>query len=179
MARASGGKNDAIGSRRKADRVVGRPPTPTPDPRIEAAKTWSETARQAARVAFEEAIARGATREEAIDAGHEAGLRQGLAERGVSPAAVDLTLAASKAFGSSRVVVVPPGRPRSPREERCFDELFSEHGFPDPKPARSPAKPERIDSDDKDKEAAGQALAGELAKAPPRQGTLTFDRRTA
>jgi len=172
-------KNDAIGSRRKPDRVAGRPPTPTPDPRVEAAKEWSTTARQAAREAFEAAISRGATRDEAIDAGHEAGLRRSLEERGCTPAGVSLAVAASKTFGASRVVVVPPGRPRSRREERCFDELFSKHGFPDPKPAKEPAQPTRKDSDSEDKKAAGEALADGLAKAPPRQGTLASGLRTA
>jgi hypothetical protein len=174
-------KTDAIGSRRKPDRTAGRPPTPTPDPRLEAAKAWSTAARQAARDAFEAAISRGATRDEAIDAGHEAGLRRNLEERGASPAAVGLVLSASKIFGASKVVVVPPGKPRSRREERCFDELFSQHGFPDPKPAKSPAQPVRNDSDNEDQKTATEALADGLSKASlaPRQGDLAFDRRTA
>jgi hypothetical protein len=172
-------KNDAIGSRRKPDRTAGRPPAPTPDPRVEAAKGWSTTARQAAREAFEAAISHGATRDEAIDAGHQAGLRRNLEEQGASPAAAGLVLSAAKAFGSAKVVFVPPGPPRSAREERCFDELFSQHGFPDPKPAKEPAQPPRNDSDSEDKKAAGEALADGLAKAPTRQGTLAFERRTA
>lgn len=174
-------KTDAIGSRRKPDRTAGRPPTPTTDPRLEAAKAWSTAARQAARDAFEAAISRGATRDEAIDAGHEAGLRRNLEERGASPAAVGLVLSASKIFGASKVVVVPPNPSRSRREERCFDELFSQHGFPEPKPVKSPAQTMRNDSDSEDKKAAGEALADGLSKAPlaPRQGDLAFDRRTA
>ena len=172
-------KTDAIGLRRKPDRVAGRPSTPTPDPRLEAAKAWSTTARQAARDAFEAAISSGATRDEAIDAGHEAGLRRNLRERGGSPAGGDLVIAASRVFGDSKIVVVPPGPSRSAREERCFDELFSQHGFPEPKPAKSPAQPVRNDSDNEDKEAAGEALTNGLAKAAPRQGNLAFDRRTA
>lgn len=172
-------KTDAIGSRRKPDRVAGRPRTPAPDPRLEEAKAWSTTARQAARDAFEAAISSGATRDVAIDAGHEAGLRRNLEEQGISPAGGSLVLAASRILGASKVVVVPPGPARSAREERCFDELFSEHGFPEPKPSKATAQPVRNDSDNEDQEAAGEALANGLAKAAPRQGNLAFDRRTA
>lgn len=176
------GKNDRIGSRLRGVSSAGRPPTPPPDPRIEAAKAWSSTARTAAREAFEKALAGGATRDEAIDAGHEAGLRRDLEEKRLSRSSVDFVLAASKAFGSAKVAVLPPDRPRSPLEERCFELSFPDQGFPDLPPAR-PAKPTRSTHDDENQKTTGSALAGELAKAPrpPRQGTLDLggERRTA
>lgn len=174
--------NDLTGSRIRADRPAGRPPTPPPDARLEAAKTWSTTARNAAREAFETALAGGSTRDEAIEAGHEAGLRRDLEEKKLSRSSVDFVLAASKAFGSAKVAVLPPDRPRSPVEERCFELSFPDQGFPDLPPAK-PAKPTRSTHDDENQKTTGKALAGELAKAPrpPRQGTLDLggDRRTA
>ena len=180
---ASGPENDAIGLRRKPDPVAGRPPIPpAEDPRIAIAKTWSETARAAARAAFEKAKARGASREEAIEAGHRAGLRRVEKEARLTPAGVEeLELVAhAKSLFGARVVEVLPARRGEPRlEDRCFEMLFPDQGFPEP--AEPATAPRRIERDDEDEEAAPkekprEALAGELARKPRQAGL--FDRET-
>lgn len=68
------------------DRRADRPPTHTPDPRVEAKKWWSQAAKNAAKEAFDTARAGGLTRDEAIQAGYEAGLQCHLEEN--KPASV-------------------------------------------------------------------------------------------
>jgi hypothetical protein len=163
-------KNGPHISRLRADPVPGRPPIPPPDPRVEAAKTWSETARAAARAAFERATTAGASREEAIEAGYLAGLRVQLEEKKLSPAGVDLVADAASLFGARVVAVLPAGRKTTALEERCFEMQFPDQGFP--KPARRPATPpRRRESADEDKKAtpakdSRAALTGELAGRP-------------
>lgn len=177
-------KNDLIGSRRRADRVPGRPPIPPADPRLEAAKDWSTTARSAARDAFSAASSSGANREEAIEAGYRAGLRRQREELELPP--VDLVAHATKLFGARVVEVLPPANNPTALEERCFERLFPDQGFPEP--ASPPATQKRSgDSEDKKtsrEENHRQALADELGKrAPTRQGSLFpsafHDARTA
>jgi len=166
-------KTDLTESRRKADRVPGRPPTPSPDPRVEAAKGWSAPARRAARDAFASASSSGATREEAIEAGYRAGLRRAEEELEASaPPAGELVEAATTLFGARVVGVLPADRDRSALEERCFERLF-----PDlPPPATLPDPPtrsgDRDDEEAKREEASRKALAGKLGKAAPGQGIL-------
>lgn len=165
----------------RADPVAGRPPIPPSDPRIEEAKTWSTTARDAARAAFEATTAEGGSREEAIAAGHRAGLRRQLEEKKLSPPAVELVSHAASLFGARVVGVLPADRDPKALEERCFEMLFPEDF---PKPARRPAAPtRRRASGDKDKEATPAkdcraALAGELARSP-RPAGLERDTRSA
>lgn len=153
-----------------AVRGAGRPPIPPVDPRVEEAKTWSTTARGAAREAFEAATAGGASRDEAIAAGHRAGLRRQLEEKKLSPAAVELTTRAASLFGARVVDVLSARRKPKPVEIRCFERLFPDQGFP--KPAPEPAAPtRRRESGDQDQEATPAkdgraALAGELARSP-------------
>jgi hypothetical protein len=185
---ASGPENDAIGLRRKPDPVAGRPPIPpAEDPRIAIAKTWSETARAAARAAFEKAKAGGASRDEAIEAGHRAGLRRVEKEARLTPAGVEgleLVAHAKSLFGARVVKVLPKPKPLEPGdpprlEDRCFEMLFPDQGFPEP--AEPATAPRRIERDDEDEEAAPkekprEALAGELARKPRQAGL--FDRET-
>jgi len=165
-------------SRLPAVRGAGRPLTPPPDPRLEEAKTWSTTARAAAREAFEAATAGGAGREEATEAGYLAGLRRQLEEKKLSPPAVDLATHAASLFGAKVVGVLPARRKKKPLEERCFEMQFPDRGFPEP--AEEPATPQRRrESGNKDEATPAKdsraALAGELARAS-RQARLDFDR---
>jgi hypothetical protein len=168
-------------SRLRADQVPVRPLIPPPDPRIEEAKTWSETARAAAREAFEAATAGGASREDAIAVGHRAGLRRQLEEKKLSPAGVDLVAHAASLFGARVVGVISARRKTKPLEERCFEMLFPDKGYPEP--AREPATPpRRRESGDKDDEATRPkdpraTLTDELARSP-RQATLDFGRES-
>jgi hypothetical protein len=161
-------------SRLPAVPVGGRPPIPPPDPRVEAAKTWSETARGAAREAFERATTAGGSREEAIEAGYLAGLRVQLEEKKLSPPAADLATYAASLFGARVVGVLPAGRETTALEERCFEMQFPDEGFP--KPARRPATPtRRRESADEDKKAtpakdSRAALTGKLAGRPRAEG---------
>lgn len=179
-----------LGLRRKPDREAGRPPLPPskkpPDPRVEAVRSWSEAAREAARSAFDETLAGGGSREEALELGHLAGMAVHLEEKKLSPAAIELTTRAASLFGARIVGVLPPGDPDA-IEERCFERLFPDKGFPEPKP-ETPAKPprrKRSDDENQKTPTAREALAHELAKAPAgeRQGLLDFGsdsgRRTA
>lgn len=171
-------KNGLQISTKTAVRVVGRPLTPPADQRVETAKTWSTSARHAARAAFDTALAGGASREEAIEAGHAAGLRTNLEEKGLTSSSVDLVTHAASLFGGTVYRVLPADRDRTRLEERCFERLF-----PDPPPpATPPARPQRNrDRDDQDdkaaapKEAARDALAGGLAKKPAGGGQKSFD----
>lgn len=163
-----------------AVRGSGRPPMPPPDPRLEAAKTWSDPARAAAKKAFSKAASSGASRDEAIDAGHRAGLRrQAAEERRLAEAKKTLAGEVEALFGARIVKVLPPARDPTADEERCFERLFPDRGYPEP--ATEPATPERsVDSDDEDQkttppEGPRAALADELARSP-RQATLGFDR---
>jgi hypothetical protein len=145
------------------------------DPRVEAAKSWSESARRAAREAFAKATAAGASRDEAIEAGHEAGLRAHLRGKELSAPAGELVARAAELFGAKVVGVVEPGS-HPPIFDRCF-EMF----FPEPEePAESP-RSATSDDDNKTQEATKprEALAGELAKKPSRQGLIDFNQRTA
>lgn len=173
-------KNGLQISPETAVRVVGRPLTPPADPRVETAKTWSTSARHAARAAFEAALAGGADRETAIDAGHAAGLRTNLEEKGLTSSSVDLVTHAASLFGGTVYRVLPADRDRTRLEERCFERLFPDRGIPPA--ATPPASPTRSrDSGDKDdseadaKEAARGALAGGLAKKPAGGGQKSFD----
>lgn len=167
-------------STEKPVRVVGRPPTPPLDPRVETAKAWSTTARRAAREAFEAAVAGGASREEALEAGHAAGLRRNLEEKGLPSSGVDLVTHAASLFGGTVYRVLPADRDRTRLEERCFERLFPDRD--PPMPAPPPASPARsLSRDDEDdeeaapKEAARRALTGGLAKKPAAsQKTLDF-----
>lgn len=176
---ASARKNEPLGSRIRPDLRSGRPQTPTKktpvDPRVKAVKKWSPAARAAAREAFERATAAGATRDEAIDAGHEAALRLEL-----SPPAAALMDRATSLFGAKVVAVLPAGRKTSETDERCFERLFPDRGFPEP--VNVPASPTRsVESDDEGKATPlpkdpGEALAGEAPKRPPqRQATFGFE----
>jgi hypothetical protein len=175
-------KTDLIGSRGKADRLPGRPPTPSRDPRLEASKEWSTSARHAAREAFAAASSSGATREEAIEAGYRAGLRRVEAEleASASPAG-ELAEAATALFGARVVDVLPAGRDRSALEERCFERLFPDPPPPASVPAPSPRSGERDEEKAKREEASRKALAGKLGKAAPGQGNLfaSLDARSA
>jgi hypothetical protein len=161
-------KNEPLGLRRKADLPSGRPLTPTPlDLRIEAVKTWSESARGAARAAFERATTAGASREEAVEAGYLAGLRVHLDEKELSPPAVDLVAHAASLFGARVVAVLPADRETTALEERCFEMACTSRDSH--KPARRPATPpRRRESADEDKKKTPAkdprpALTGKLA----------------
>jgi hypothetical protein len=142
-------KNGPLGSRRKPDLPPGRPPTPTVDARVEASKTWSPAARAAARKAFTKATSSGASREEAIEAGYRAGLRR---EEKKPPPLPELAAYATSLLGARVVDVISPRRKIDPVEERCFERLFPDKGFPDrpavvavpqtPKSGRSESAPE-------------------------------------
>lgn len=163
-------KTDLIGSRRKPDRIPGRPPIPPADPRIEEAKSWGEPARGAARRAFEAASSSGATREEAIEAGYRAGLGRHREETEPPPA--ELVARATDLFGARVVDVLATDRDRSTLEERCFERLFPDQP---PEPATPPAPPMRSGDREEDRpEIQRKALVGELSKAPThdRQGSL-------
>jgi hypothetical protein len=162
-----------------AVRVVGRPPTPPPDPRVETAKTWSTAARLAAKSAFEAALAGGASREEAIEAGHAAGLRGNLEEKGLEPSGIDLVTRAASIFGGTVYRVLPADRDRTRLEDRCFERLFPDRGIPMPAEPASPTRSRDRDDEDSEeaaaKEAARRALAGGLARKPAGgQKTLDF-----
>jgi hypothetical protein len=115
-------------------------------------------------------MAAGKSREEAIDAGHAAGLRV-VEDREIPPEARSLVDKASALFGARVVGIVEPGT-YPPIYDRCF-EMF----FPEPK---GPAiAPRREKSEDQETSQPRQALAGELAKAaPPRQAALDFEGRS-
>ena len=166
-------KTDLTGSRRRADRVPGRPPTPPADARIEAAKEWSSTARSAARDAFAAASSSGAGREEAIEAGYRAGRRRHREE--LDPPASELVALAENLFGARVVAVLPPAKDPTALEERCFERLFPDQGFPET--ATPPDSCTRSgDSEDKKaerEETHRKALTDELGKrAAARQGSL-------
>ena len=158
----------------RADPGRGRPLTPPADPRVEAAKTWSETARGAARAAFERATTAGASREEAIEAGYLAGLRVQLEEKKLAPPAAELAIRAASLFEARVVAVLPAGRKKKPLEERCFEMQFPDQGFP--KPASVSVVPtRRRESGDEDDQATPAkdpraALTGELARRPRPEG---------
>lgn len=182
---ASGPKTDAIGLRRKPDRPDGRPPIPpAEDPRIAIAKTWSTTARAAARAAFEKAKGRGASRDEAIEAGHRAGLRRVEKERRLTPAGVEeleLVAHAKSLFGGRVVAVLPAGRDPPRLEDRCFEMLFPDQGFPEPadEPAIDPRRIDREDEETARAESPREALADELSKRPRQAGLFERETRSA
>lgn len=148
-------KNGPLGLRRKPDHGSGRPLTPTPkaadDGRVAESKSWSETARAAARQAFEAARAAGASREEAISAGHEAGLLRHLEESG-PPGGAELVARAKSLFGARLIAVLPPADDPTSLEERCFERLLPNRPFPPPA-AAAVTPPRRKDSGDEDKQA--------------------------
>lgn len=180
------GETGPLGLRRNPDLGAGRPPTPTEkpplDPRVEASKTWPPAARQAARLAFEKATRAGKSRDEAISAGHSAGLRVARREERHSPEGVadlELVKAATSLLGARVVAVLPKSRSRDPTEDRCFERLFPDLGFPEP--AGPPATHESgvIDDDESEKTNPPETPRGQLADRlanPPRQATLGFDR---
>jgi hypothetical protein len=152
--------------RRKADLPSGRPPAPTPDPRIAASKKWSPTARAAARSAFEKAASAGASREEAIEAGYQAGLRRELKAK--TPPASGLVAHATSLFGGRVVAVISPRRKIDADDERCFERLFPDQGFPEEPAAEAALEtPENGRSD----------CAHEDKKTPPEEN-LPGDRPT-
>lgn len=150
--------------------MPGRPPIPPADHRVEAAKEWSSSARSAARDAFEAARSSGANREEALEAGYRAGLGRHRQELEHPPS--ELVGHAAKLFGAKVVDVLPPADDPTALEERCFERLFTDQGFPE-----TTTKPDRRgDIEDKETdrtEAQRKALTDELGKrAAPRQGSL-------
>jgi hypothetical protein len=157
--------------RRKPDPGSGRPPIPPPsgppDARIEAAKSWSPAARAAARAAFAETTAGGGSREEATEAGYRAGLRRELEEAGLPPAAVAVVDGAASVFGARVVAVLPPAKDSTALEERCFERLFPDEGFP--KPAARPASPtrRRASADEDDKKADGAKACSQARATEP------------
>ena len=171
-ATASAPKNGPLGSPRKPDLGSGRPPTPSPkaapDPRIEAAKSWSPAARAAARAAFEETTAGGGSREEAIEAGYRAGLRRVLEEKKLPPTAVSLVDHAASLFGARLVAVLPPAKDPTALEERCFERLFPDQGFPKPAP-RPASPPRRRESADEDQKATGAKARPQAPASDPRR----------
>lgn len=116
---------------------------------VEASKTWSPAARAAARKAFAKATSSGASREEAIEAGYRAGLRR---EEKKPPPLPELAAYATSLLGARVVDVISRRRKIDPVEERCFERLFPDKGFPDrpavvavpqtPKGGRSESAPE-------------------------------------
>jgi hypothetical protein len=133
-------KNGPLGLRRKPDLPSGRPPTPTPDPRIEASRAWSPAARAAAKKAFTKASSSGASREEAIEAGYRAGLRR---EEKKPPPLPAIAAHAASLFGARVVDVISPRRKIDPVDERCFERLFPDKGFPEwPAAEAEPETPE-------------------------------------
>lgn len=167
-------RNGPLGLRRTPDLGAGRPPIPPEtvhlDARVEAAKSWSTSARRAARETYETALAGGASREEAIEAGHASGLRASLEEKGLTSASVDLVTRAASLFGGTVCRVIPAGRELTSFEERCFERLFPDREPPPPATPAAPMRSRESDSEDNEetsaKEAARAALAGGLAKKP-------------
>jgi hypothetical protein len=159
--------------RRKADLPSGRPPAPTPDPRIETAKTWSPTARAAARKAFEKATSSGASREEAIEAGYRAGLRR---EGKKPPPLPALVAHATSLFGGRVVAVISPRRKIDADDERCFERLFPDQGFPEEPAAEAvPETPESVRSDSAHEDQKTSDPKGFPADPSPRQAGLGFE----
>lgn len=112
---------------------------PPEDPRIEAAREWRPKARLAAREAYSATVAAGGDREAAVEAGHKAGLRIELEERGLRPSEVSLVMHAAALFGVAGPTI-------------------------EPAEARPPAKPPRSVRRGKD-EAPGPTKAGEAPQA--------------
>lgn len=116
-------------------------------------------------------MAAGKSRDEAIDAGHEAGLRIAREAAALPPEAQSLIDKAKGLFGAKVVGIVEPGT-YPPLYDRCFEMFF-------PEPKEPAIAPRRSDAENEETPKPRQALAGELAKArPPRQATLDFEDRS-